>query len=172
MVCDDLFSKRHKILSQERLVANATMLDSTRTRLPTLCYSERLPAITTMINSYFTTSVIPSAYTCAIEKNQNPALDNDMLHNYRPVSNLPFVSKLRDRVVAKQLNAHLYESEIHNPFHTVEATRDCTHPCQKWHLRNTWDWTILCQKWYRRCTWHKNAQWYVCCSNCYYYYIP
>ena len=66
-----------------------------------------------MINSYFTTSVIPSAYTCAIEKNQKPALDNDMLHNYRPVSNLPFVSKLRDRVVAKQLNAHLYESEIH-----------------------------------------------------------
>ena len=35
---------------------------------------------------------------------KKPTLDKDILHNYRPVSNLPFVSKLVEKGVAKQIS--------------------------------------------------------------------
>ena len=39
-------------------------------------------------------------------------LDQNILKNYRPVSNLPFVSKLLERVVLKQLNSHLASNNL------------------------------------------------------------
>ena len=39
-------------------------------------------------------------------------LDQNTLKNYRPVSNLPFVSKILERVVLKQLNSHLASNNL------------------------------------------------------------
>ena len=51
------------------------------------------------------------------------------MQNYRPVSNLAFVSKVIERVVAKRLNDHMQENNLHEPFqsayrqhHSIETT--------------------------------------------------
>ena len=55
-------------------------------------------------------------------------LDTDDLKNYRPVSNLVFLSKLIERVVLKRLNAHMERNELHiksqygyKQFHSTET---------------------------------------------------
>ena len=93
----------------EKLVSNAPSksceLDPISTRLLKLCSCELFP----INHASLVTSVVPAVFKCAIVKPvlKNSTLDNDALHNYRHVSNLPFVSKLVERVAAKQLNAHL-----------------------------------------------------------------
>ena len=74
-----------------------------------------------MINASLVTSVVPAVFKCAIVKPVliKSTLDSDALHNYRPVSNLPFVSKLVERVVAKQLNAHLADNALRDPFQSA-----------------------------------------------------
>ena len=42
-------------------------------------------------------------------------LNQDVLKNYRPVSNLPFISKALERVVLSQLLDHLASTEQHEP---------------------------------------------------------
>ena len=72
-----------------------------------------------MINASLTSSHVPADFKHAIVKPllKKPTLDKDILNNYRPVSNLPFMSKLVERVVAKQLNMHIDEHALtwHEP---------------------------------------------------------
>jgi hypothetical protein len=56
-------------------------------------------------------------------------LDKELLASYRPVSNLPFLSKTIERVVAKQLTDHLEKHHIFDPqqsayrqFHSCESS--------------------------------------------------
>ena len=75
-----------------------------------------------MINVSLVTSVVPPVvFKCAIVKPvlKKSTLDSDALHNYRPVSNLSFVSMLVERVVAKQLNAHLDDNALRDPFQSA-----------------------------------------------------
>ena len=60
---------------------------------------------------------------------KKPNLDPDVLNNYRPVSNLSFLSKIIERAVVKQLHAYLEtESEslfvpvqsAYRPFHSID----------------------------------------------------
>ena len=46
-------------------------------------------------------------------------LDKDILHNYRPLSNLPFVSKLVEKVVAKQISTHVDKNALRDPFQSA-----------------------------------------------------
>ena len=46
-------------------------------------------------------------------------LDCNILKNYRPVSNLPFLSKVLERVVAKQLKQYMSDYNLHEPFHSA-----------------------------------------------------
>jgi len=38
---------------------------------------------------------------------KKPALEKDILKNYHPVSNLPFISKVLEKVVESRLENHL-----------------------------------------------------------------
>lgn len=52
--------------------------------------------------------VVPSAFNAVVTpllKKTN--LDTDILCNYRPISNLPFLSKILERVVARQLQSSI-----------------------------------------------------------------
>ena len=49
------------------------------------------------------------------------SLDQDTMKNYRPVSILPFVSKVVDRVVASQLNAHMLELSLLEPAQSAKG---------------------------------------------------
>ncbi len=86
---------------------------------------ELLPVITNVISASLATSVLSAVFNCAIVK---PVLkkstpDNDALHYYRYVSNLPIVSKLVERVAAKQLNAHLDDNALRDPVQSAYHQR-------------------------------------------------
>ena len=43
-------------------------------------------------------------------------MDKNLLQNYHPVSNLPFLSKHIQRAVAKQMDDHLTSNALLDPF--------------------------------------------------------
>ena len=59
---------------------------------------------------------------------KKPSLDKENLSNYMPISNLNFISKLLERVVAKRLHEHLSTNSLYLPlqsayrkFHSTET---------------------------------------------------
>ena len=82
------------------------------------CLSYLLPAIMDIINTSLRTGSFPTAFktaiVCPLLKQNN--LDPNDLKNYRPVSNLPFISKLLEKTVLQQLNNHLSNNSLLHPF--------------------------------------------------------
>ena len=63
---------------------------------------------------------------------KKPGLDKDIVNNYRFVSNLPYLSKTIERVVAARLSAHTSECDLcvpnqsaYKPNHSVETALVC-----------------------------------------------
>ena len=54
---------------------------------------------------------------------KKPSLDHDQPKNYRPVSNLSFLSKVIERVVAHQLGKYLDDNKLHHPFQSAYRPR-------------------------------------------------
>ena len=89
-----------------------------------------VPAITSIVNLSFQTGVFPQNFkhgliTPLLKK---PALDKEVFSNYRPVTNLSFLSKVLERLAAHQLDAHLASHEIlsstqyaYRPNHSTET---------------------------------------------------
>ena len=50
---------------------------------------------------------------------KKPSLDKESLSNYRPISNLSFVSKLLERVVLKRLSNHLSTNDLFNNYQSA-----------------------------------------------------
>ena len=71
-------------------------LDPIPTSLLFECIDEVLPAISSVINQSLSTGVVPSIFKRAVVKPllKKPSLNCNELKNYRPVSNLPFLSKI------------------------------------------------------------------------------
>src|SRR6218665_680415 len=46
---------------------------------------------------------------------KKPSLDKEILSNYRPVSNLSFISKLAERIVLSRINDYLTSNSLLNP---------------------------------------------------------
>jgi len=73
-----------------------------------------LPLLTKMINSSLENIIVPDdlkkALVTPIIKDHK--LDSDVLKNYRPVSNLPFLAKILEKCVSKQLLKHLEVNEL------------------------------------------------------------
>ena len=53
-------------------------------------------------------------------------LDKDILKNYRPVSNLTFISKIIERVIAGRLNEHLIKNSIFDLLQSVYRDKHST----------------------------------------------
>ena len=74
--------------------------------------------ITKIINCSLLTGHIPSVLKTAVIKPlfKKPSLDPEVLANYRPISNLPFLSKVLEKVVAAQLHDHLQTNNMFEKF--------------------------------------------------------
>ena len=53
---------------------------------------------------------------------KKPSLDLDILANYRPVIDLPFISKILEKVVASQFGDHLYKNDVFEVFRINHST--------------------------------------------------
>ena len=89
------------------------------------CINELIPAITTMMNTSLATGIVPQSMKHALVKPllKKPNLDPECLNNYRPVSNLSFLSKVLERIVLRQLLDHLEHHSLLEQFQS--AYRKC-----------------------------------------------
>uniref|UniRef100_A0A3Q2NWF9 Reverse transcriptase domain-containing protein n=1 Tax=Fundulus heteroclitus TaxID=8078 RepID=A0A3Q2NWF9_FUNHE len=71
-----------------------------------------------MINLSLVDGYVPQAFKVAVIKPllKKPSLDQDELVNYRPISNLLFLSKILEKVVANQLWEHLQSNDLLEEF--------------------------------------------------------
>ena len=84
-------------------------LDPIPTSLTKQCLSDLVPLITAIVNESLSTGVVPPQFKRAVITPllKKTGLDINVLSNYRPVSNLPFISKILEKVVLRQLQEHL-----------------------------------------------------------------
>ena len=118
----------------KRLVLNCSAATCENDPLPTCLVKQHVdmlaPLITRIINKYLEKGCVPDdlkhANILPLIKKDN--LDKDILKNYRPVSNLTFVSKLLEKVVAERLKNHLNKYDLwstmqsaYRSFHSTET---------------------------------------------------
>ena len=96
-------------------------LDPLPTQLAKTCLQDLLPLITNIINSSLCTGIVPSQFKQAVVTPllKKKGLDYNVLKNYRPVSNLPFLSKVLEKVVLKQLQKHILDNNLFEMFQSA-----------------------------------------------------
>ena len=70
------------------------------------CVDELSPIVTCIANTSLSHAIVPLSLKTALMRPllKKPGLDKEVLKNYRPVSNLPFILKVLEKVVAKISN--------------------------------------------------------------------
>ena len=107
------------------------------------------PVIKEIVNNALSSGCFPSCMKSATVKpllkksTQNP----EIFKNYRPVSNLSYVSKVNEKVIAARLLLHMQDQNLLDPFQSAYRSawaqhRNCIAPCPQWHPAN-----------YRHCRW-------------------
>ena len=106
-------------------------LDPIPTWLLKQCLPEVLPALTNIVNLSLENGLVPPDLKKAIVKLllKKATLDPDCLKNYRPISDLSFMSKLVEKVVALRINEYLSTHSLldkfqsaYRAFHSTETS--------------------------------------------------
>ena len=97
------------------------MLDPIPTYLLKECIDILLPTITRIINLSLQFCIVPDSFkTAAVTPLLKKAsLDANVLKNFRPVSNLPFISKILEKVVLQQINKHKAANNLNEKFQSA-----------------------------------------------------
>ena len=79
-----------------------------------LCLDDLVPVFTKVVNVSMSTGIVPDDLKQALVTPllKKPGLDIESLNNYRPISNLPFLSKLLERVILKRLYSHMEKNDL------------------------------------------------------------
>ena len=106
-------------------------LDSIPTFLLKLCFNELGPIITNLVNLSLSEGIFPSSFKQALVQPllKKPSLSTDDLNNFRLISNLIFISKILEKVVASRIQSHLSSNSLSSSFqsayrifHSTETT--------------------------------------------------
>ena len=91
-------------------------LDPIPTTLLKKCVHCLSPSITNIVNLSLSNGIFPDVMKQAVITPllKKPTLDKENLSNYRPISNLSFLSKLLERVVLNRLSTHLSHNNLFN----------------------------------------------------------
>ena len=78
--------------------------------------------------SSFDQNTFPSVFKEALVRPllKKPGLDREVLRNYRPVSNLSFVSKIIEKVVACRIDSHLDANSLRDPLQSAYRSQHST----------------------------------------------
>ena len=93
-----------------------------------------LPSITSMVNKSLLTGIFQSQFKHALITPliKKPDADREVLKNYRPISNLPFIGKIMERIVSTQLNYHFLVNDLYSTF---QSAYRCNHSTETAMLR-------------------------------------
>ena len=80
-----------------------------------------LPSLTALINSSLSSGLFPQVFKSAVifPLLKKPSLDPNELKNFRPISNLPFISKIIEKLVLVQISHHLSANNLLNQFQSA-----------------------------------------------------
>ena len=103
------------------LPSKSCSLDPVPTWLLKQSLEPLLPIITSIINQSLLHSKVPSYFKHSIVRPilKKPGLDKEVLKNYRPVSNLPFLAKTLEKIVATRLQRHLSTNALQDNFQSA-----------------------------------------------------
>ena len=93
--------------------------------VPTRLLKEQLvcviPLMVDIVNTSLCSGVFPDCLKHAIVVSllKKKSLDKNVYSNYTPVSNITFISKVIERVVAQKLNSHMYLNNMHEAMQSV-----------------------------------------------------
>ena len=101
--------------------AKSCDLDPIPTQLLKSCMDVLLTPITRLINLSLAEGIFPSTFKTAhvTPLLKKPTLSKEDMKNYRPVSNLSFISKLLEKVVANRIHSHMEETNTTNSFQSA-----------------------------------------------------
>ena len=110
------------------LKSSTSPLDPLPSDMVKTCSTTIAPLITDIINSSLTSGTVPkplkiAAITPLLKK---PGTDPDDPNNFRPISNLPLLSKLLEKAVAIQLTHHLHSNNLYETFQSGFRTHHST----------------------------------------------
>jgi hypothetical protein len=104
-------------------------MDPIPTKIVKVVIDALLPVITKIVNLSLSEGVMPShlkkALLTPLIKKVNLLLE--ILKNFRPVSNLAYISKVIERVVAKRLITHMDTNKLHE---ILQSSYKCFHSCE------------------------------------------
>ena len=110
------------------LPTKSCLLDPLPTFLIKECIDILLPSLTKLVNCSLMEGCVPDAFKSAVVTPliKKPNLPSNDLKNYCPVSGLSFISKLVERVVAKQLLEHIHVHNLDNPYQSAYKAGNST----------------------------------------------
>ena len=104
-----------KLLKSTHFKAS-TIIDNTTPYLPKQNMKYFLIIITNLVNAVLNTQIFRCPLNTIITPIlKNHSLDTTITKHYRPISNLPFFSKLLERVIAAHINKHILKHNLDNP---------------------------------------------------------
>ena len=96
-------------------------LDPCPTFLVKACIDQLATPITNIINYSLSEGIFPECFKQALVSPllKKPSLPKNSFSSYRPVSNLNYLSKILEKVVAKQIQQHIDGFGLDNPFQSA-----------------------------------------------------
>ena len=85
-----------------------------------------MPTITDIVNVSLRDSLMPKSKLHSFDHLKKTGLDSDILKNYRPVSNLTFISKVIEKVESGRLNEHLIKNSMFDPLQSAYRDKHST----------------------------------------------
>ena len=108
--------------------SKSCFLDPIPTTLLKECLDCLLPRLEKIVNASLSTSTVPQSLKAASVTPllKKTGLDADEFPNYRPVSNLPFLSKLIEKCVLAQLDTHMKTNNLQEQHQSAYRTNHST----------------------------------------------
>lgn len=134
--CKSRFAKFDSVSSDDvretikRSTIKTCQLDPLPASLTKLCLEDVLPSMTSIVNASLQSGVFPDCLKQALVTPilKKASLDVDEFKNFRPVSNLPFLGKVIERVAIHQLQTYLNDNSLfaknqsaYRHFHSTET---------------------------------------------------
>ena len=103
------------------LIKKSCVLDPIPAKVLTECYTDLLPVITNITNTSLGTATVPDDLKSAAldPRLKKDNLSTDEYSSFRPISNLKFISKCIEKVVAEQLDHHITSNGLDEPMQSA-----------------------------------------------------
>ena len=103
-------------------------LDAILTNLIKKSVSLHIPYLVAIVNNSFKEGLFPSALRTAVVRPllKKDNLDRNTMNNYRPISNIPFISKLLEKVAVSRLVEHLSKNNLTEEYQSAYRADDST----------------------------------------------